>query len=170
MKTFLIAFLLGAFTGALTILVLNGQRAQTTPLASATAPEASAAPATTPPPTAGDSKSFVEETKSALNERLAQWHLTPADLKDELAKGGAIVRSKAKVAGEKISDARIVTVIKAKYVLDSDLSARAINVDVSDGVVTLSGTVSSPELLGRAVALAIESEGVVRVVSNLTVG
>lgn len=163
MKTFLIAFLLGAFTGALTVLVVNERNARTAAKVATTAPENDAAAPTDEP------KSFVEDTKATINEKLAEWHLTPADLKEDLAKGGAIVRSKAQAAGETISDARIATVVKAKYVLDRELSARAINVDVADGVVTLSGTAGSPELIGRAIGLALESDGVVRVVSNLKV-
>ncbi|HEY0946193.1 MAG TPA: BON domain-containing protein [Opitutaceae bacterium] len=167
MKTFLIAFLIGAFTGALTVLVVNERNARTAPRVATTAPEGTTpAPAT---PAAASQRSVVEETKATISEKLTEWHLTPADLKEELAKGGAIVRSKAQAAGGKISDARIATVVKARYVLDRELSARAIEVDVADGVVTLSGRVGSPELIGRAIGLALESDGVVRVESNLTV-
>jgi osmotically-inducible protein OsmY len=73
------------------------------------------------------------------------------------------------VAGEKISDVRILAVIKAKYVLDRDLSARDIAVDVSDGAVTLTGTVPSPEFVGRATALALETDGARSVTARLTV-
>jgi osmotically-inducible protein OsmY len=80
-----------------------------------------------------------------------------------------VVRSKAAVAGEKITDARILTVIKAKYVLDRDLSAIDINVDCKDGDVVLNGTVASADLIGRAAVLALDTNGVRNVTSRLTV-
>ncbi|MGQ9695827.1 MAG: BON domain-containing protein [Thermodesulfobacteriota bacterium] len=52
---------------------------------------------------------------------------------------------------------------------DPDLSALSISVSTAAGRVTLSGTVGSPELIGKAVALALETEGVREVVSTLKV-
>jgi osmotically-inducible protein OsmY len=50
------------------------------------------------------------------------------------------------------------------------LSAFAITVDTTDGVVTLSGKVSAPEQVARAVKLALERENVRKVISTLQVG
>src|ERR1700676_917130 len=61
------------------------------------------------------------------------------------------------------------TIIKAKYVLDHDLSAIDISVDSQDGDVALGGTVSSPELVGKAVVLALDTDGVRGVTSKITV-
>ena len=84
-----------------------------------------------------------------------------------------MVRSKTVAAGAKVGDAvdnaRIVTVINAKFVGESDLSALKINVDADQGTVTLKGTVGSPELIGKAVALALDTDGVNQVISLLTV-
>jgi osmotically-inducible protein OsmY len=107
--------------------------------------------------------------QDALAEKLKEWKLTPADIKEDLTKTGQVVRAKAQEMGGRIDDARVVAVIKAKYVLDSELSARAINVASHDGEVTLTGTASSAELIGRAVALALDTHGVHNVVSRLTV-
>jgi hyperosmotically inducible protein len=73
------------------------------------------------------------------------------------------------VAGETIDDARIDTVIKAKYILDRDVSAVDISVDVSDGRVVLSGRVGSPAIIGRAMELALDTDGVKSVSSDLTI-
>jgi len=70
--------------------------------------------------------------------------------------------------GGVIDNARLVTVINGKYVSDSDLSALKIDVDASAGVVTLKGSVATVELIGRAVALALHTEGVIQVISLLT--
>jgi hypothetical protein len=105
----------------------------------------------------------------SIAEKLRRWHLSGDDIKDDLARTGQVVREKAKVAGAKIADARITTMIKAKYVLDRDLSARAIQVDVQDGHVTLTGTVPSLDLVGKATALALDTDGVENVTARLAV-
>ena len=48
-------------------------------------------------------------------------------------------------------------------------SAVAISVSTTDGVVTLSGSASSPENIRRAMTLAYETDGVNQVVSTLLV-
>lgn len=79
------------------------------------------------------------------------------------------MRNKAVAAGERISDARVVALVKAKYVLAGDLSAIDIGVECHNGEVTLTGVVASPELIGRAIALALDTTGVHNVASKLTV-
>jgi hypothetical protein len=94
-------------------------------------------------------------------------------IKEELARSGQVIREKARVAGAAISDAaanaRITATIKAKLIGESSLAAFKINVDTTDGVVTLSGTVNSPEEVGKAMSLALETEGVHKVISTLQV-
>ncbi len=109
----------------------------------------------------------TEPVGDRLAAKIAQWHLRPEDLRADAARGGAIVRSNAQVVGDEFSDARIVVVIKAKYTLDHDLSARDIRVACRDGAVALSGSVDSPELVGRAVALALDTSGVRTVTARL---
>lgn len=152
----LIIFLIGAIAGAVALNFYQRHRASTTPPPKAVAP-AAPAPAKASP------------ESSSLEQKLKEWRLTPADIKQDIAKTGKVVRSKAAEVGSRMSDARIVAVVKAKYVLDSGLSALAINVDCHDGEVVLNGTVKSPDLIGRAVALALETDGVKNVVSRLKV-
>ena len=115
--------------------------------------------------TARDSAVGVGDT---ISDKLAAWHLAPDDIRADLARTGEVVRAKSQVAGARIADARIVTVIKAKFVLDHYLSARDLRVESHDGQVTLAGTVSSPDLIGRAVALALDTDGVRNVASRIT--
>jgi osmotically-inducible protein OsmY len=105
----------------------------------------------------------------AVSEKLAQWHLTPDEVKADLSHSGQVVREKAQVAGATIVDDRIVTVIKAKYILDHHLSARDLSVDCHDGVVTLRGVVPATSLISRAVMLALDTDGVVRVISQISI-
>jgi osmotically-inducible protein OsmY len=109
----------------------------------------------------------------ALKAKLETLDLRSDQIKDELARTGKIVRRKALDLGGQVADAtadaRIVTVIKAKYAADPDLSVWKIFVSSDQGRVTLSGTVSAEEDIGQAVALALEADGVRDVTSTLTV-
>ena len=79
------------------------------------------------------------------------------------------VVEKSKTVGEHIDDARIITAIKGKYVIDKELSAFAISVSCTDGKVTLTGTAPSDALIARAVKTAKDTSGVKSVISLLTV-
>lgn len=118
-------------------------------------------------------KEAATDVKNAVSEKMTEWKLTPSDIKADLEKGGRVVRSKTVAAGEKVGEvvdnARIVTVINGKLVADPDLSALKINVDADNGTVTLKGTVASPELIGKAMLLALDTDGVTQVISLLTV-
>jgi osmotically-inducible protein OsmY len=71
--------------------------------------------------------------------------------------------------GEAISDGWIVTKLKAKFADEKLLNDSKINVDVSDRVVTLKGTVPSAEAKARATTIAGGTDGVRRVVDELIV-
>lgn len=97
----------------------------------------------------------------------------PDNIKDELARTGRVIREKSRQAGAALADAtanaRTTGAIKAKLIEDTGLSAFKIDVDTTDGVVTLSGTVSTPEEIAKAMELAWDTEGVHKVVSTLQV-
>ena len=122
---------------------------------------------------ATDVKNAAIDAKDAIAAKIVDWKLTPSDIKADLEKTGHVIRDKSVAAGEKsgevISDARVVTVINGKLLATSDLSAFKINVDADKGVVTLKGTVKSVDLIGRAIELALDTDGVTQVVSLLTV-
>jgi len=109
----------------------------------------------------------------ALKAKLETLDLRSGQIKDELSRTGKIVRHKATDLGEKVADAaadaRIVADIKAKYTVDSDLSVWKISVSSDQGHVALSGTVSAEEDIGKAVALALDADGVRDVTSTLAV-
>lgn len=122
---------------------------------------------------ADKTEAVARDTKDALQAKLNEWNLTPTDIEADLAKTGRVVRNKTLAAGEKVGGAldntRLVAVINGKYVADRELSALKIDVDAKDSVVTLKGSVSSLELAGRAVALALDTSGVTQVVGLLTI-
>jgi hypothetical protein len=115
----------------------------------------------------------AQNMSAALAAKLDTLDLHAEQIKDELAKTGQIIRRKAQDIGEATvnaaSDARAVTEIKAKYAVDSTLSAWKISVSCNQGHATLSGTVSSPDDIGKAVALALDADGVRDVTSTIQV-
>lgn len=62
--------------------------------------------------------------------------------------------------GPKVADSEIVSAIKAAFKEDSQLASANINVTVNNGVVTLSGSVPSPQAYNRAISLARGAPGV----------
>jgi len=114
-------------------------------------------------------KEVAQKTKDQFNS----WGLTPDSIREEFSKTGRVIRRKAEEAETAIanaaSDTKITTMVKGKYVADKDLSALSISVNTTDGLVTLSGTASSPENVQKAITLAMDTPGVREVVSNLQV-
>lgn len=91
-------------------------------------------------------------------------------------RGGELTKDAAKKAGEaatKIEEAvgegAVTAKIKSKMALDDHVKARAINVDTSGSVVTLSGVVQSDDERQRALRLARDTAGVTQVIDKLEV-
>ena len=68
-----------------------------------------------------------------------------------------------------VSDAWITTKVQAQYFLDPDVRGAAIDVDTRNGVVTLSGSVSSAGARTAAEAIARDTAGVASVRNRLSV-
>jgi osmotically-inducible protein OsmY len=117
---------------------------------------------------AAKTRSVASDVSDKLGEKMREWHLTKDDIHADLARTGEIARQNVARAKEKVADVRIITMIKAKFVLDRDLSANAISVESKDGDVVLSGTVGNESLIGKAVALALDTDGVNHVKAKLT--
>jgi hypothetical protein len=113
------------------------------------------------------------EARDATQDKLHSLNLRADDIKDELARTGRVIRDKTREAGHAIADAtadaRTTTAIKAKLVADPELSALSISVNTTEGVVTLSGTVSSEEKIAKAMMLALDTDNVRQVISTLQV-
>lgn len=130
----------------------------------------------------GKRKETVQQTQSEISEgaekvregvREAFDDIRTEDIKKELERTGRVVRQKAIKAGRAVADAadnaRITATIKTKFVAEPNLSALTINVDTTDGVVTLSGSVKSHDQIARAMKIALETEGVREVISTLQI-
>src|SRR5580765_2096413 len=124
--------------------------------------------------TTGDHiETATKSARDTIQDKLKVLDLRSDDIKDELARTGKVVRRQAKEAGQAIADAtadaRITAAIKGKMLADRELSALSISVNTTEGVVTLSGTVSSSENVSKAMLLAMETDGVREVISTLQV-
>jgi osmotically-inducible protein OsmY len=71
--------------------------------------------------------------------------------------------------GTRIDDPWITTKIQSKYFLHDDIKARRVDVDTKGGIVTLNGSVPSDAAKQAAEVIAQDTDGVVKVVNNLTV-
>lgn len=115
----------------------------------------------------------AKNARDTVQDELKVLHLRSDDIKDDLARTGKVVRRSAREAGQAIADAtadaRITAAIKGKLVASKDLSALNISVNTTAGVVTLSGTASSPENISKAMLLAMDTDGVHEVISTLQV-
>ncbi len=121
---------------------------------------------------AGDKVSEgADKLKKKWNEKVPS--MNTDDIRDELSKSGRVVRKKASEAGAAIADAAadssVTTEVKSKLALDKELSAVKISVNTTKGVVTLSGSVSSHELIKKAMDIALEPQGASEVISTLQV-
>lgn len=79
------------------------------------------------------------------------------------------IKSGVSKTGERISDGSITTKVNWFFMGEDRLKGSHIDVDTKDNVVTLKGTVASQAGRLRAVELAKETEGVKRVIDQLTV-
>ena len=71
---------------------------------------------------------------------------------------------------QQVDDAAITTEVKSKLAADVDLATVTdVEVNTTNGVVTLAGQVSSEDVKRRVEAVAKQVEGVVRVTNNLQV-
>lgn len=94
------------------------------------------------------------------------------EIKEELLRTGRVVRDKATGAqapADAKADEVTVSAVRARVLGDSGLASSKINVDSTNGVVTLSGTAANYEQIGRAMQLALDTAGVQRVVSLVQV-
>jgi hyperosmotically inducible periplasmic protein len=79
------------------------------------------------------------------------------------------VKGTTSETGEAVTDAWITTKVKTELLATKDVSGTSINVDTNNGVVTLTGNVSSSAEADKAAAVARGIKGVAKVDSQLSV-
>jgi len=88
-----------------------------------------------------------------------------AEIRQELSHSSQVVREKVRVTGDSVSATAVTTHLKTKYLAENGL--RGVSVDTTDGTVTLSGEVATHEDIARAMKIALETDGVRKVISKL---
>lgn len=123
------------------------------------------------------STSSTSDTASAtsstdITTRITEWRLSPTEIQADIDRGVAIVRTKDTVAGAptgSTDDEVIKTMVKGKIQADSEVSKAMIDVDAKNGEVMLKGSADSANHVGRAIALALDTQGVTKVSSDVKV-
>ena len=113
--------------------------------------------------TAGCNRQPAETTGRATSDKMATTTDRTATTTNRTTTGAT---NETAVA---VDDAAITTKVKTAVLAEPGLKSLQINVDTKDAVVTLSGTVDSPELKSRAVQIAQGVQGVKSVNDNLSV-
>jgi osmotically-inducible protein OsmY len=98
---------------------------------------------------------------------------TPLIDQQRVRETGAEIADGARAAGSRMADAiedgALTAKIKSKMALDDYVKARDIDVDTSDGLITLTGTLHTEAERERAVQLALQTEGVRTIIDALVV-
>lgn len=96
------------------------------------------------------------------------------DLAEGARRAGAALNREAERLNRElephVEDAGLVLKVKARLTADPDVNPLEIDVDATDGVVTLGGMVDSEDERAEAEEVARRTDGVVEVINNLQVG
>jgi hyperosmotically inducible protein len=107
-----------------------------------------------------------------VDETMAKTERQADKAADATKQAGQDIKQGAENAGARaadaVSDATITAEVKAALAADPELSALRINVDTSNGIVTLRGPAPDEKSRSRATQLAASPKGVMRVDNQLT--
>jgi osmotically-inducible protein OsmY len=106
----------------------------------------------------------VDETAARTQDAAKDATNTTRDAAQEVKKDIAEAGARA---ADAVSDATITAQVKSALAADPQLSALRIDVDTSNGVVTLRGPAPDEKARSRATQLAAASKGVMRVENKL---
>lgn len=106
-----------------------------------------------------------------VSARIAEWHLAPSDIQSDLDRSMTIVRTRqmpANTSAAFLDDSVVITLVKSKLQADNELSSLTLDVQSHNGEVQLKGKAQSAAQIGRAIAMALDTEGVAKVSSDIT--
>lgn len=114
----------------------------------------------------------IAPSASVIENRIKEWKLGASDVQAEIDAGKPIVRTKSAGVGEptgQIDDDALETLISNRLLADSDTVRVTTKVKASHGEVTLGGVAATPELIGRAIAVVLDTKGVTKVTANMKI-
>jgi osmotically-inducible protein OsmY len=98
--------------------------------------------------------------------------LSGSEIQKDLDQGVTIVRSKDTVVGAptgSTDDEVLKTMVQGKLQADSETSKAMIDVEAKNGEIMLKGSADSAATVGRTIALALDTQGVTKVSSDVKV-
>jgi osmotically-inducible protein OsmY len=107
-----------------------------------------------------------------VTTRISEWKLDSTAIQSDLDRGTTIVRTKDTVVGAptgNTDDSVIESMVKGKLQADPQCSSAMIDVSAHNGEVNLKGSADSATQIGRAIALALDTQGVTKVSSDVKV-
>lgn len=111
----------------------------------------------------------AEDSRQALDKAGEDIEQAKEDARKQLESAQQSVEDKAQATGEFLDDSVITLKVKTALVNDPLLKASQIEVTTVNGVVKLSGTVDSQQVVDRALELAASQQNVQSVQSSLIV-
>lgn len=129
----------------------------------------------TPPPAASPADALAKTANNAMSSvastaHQVEWKLTGDDIKDDVAAGRTIERSKAgaPTGDVKVDRSDLKKAVETRLQADSDVANIPIDVDADrDGQINLSGKANTVDQIGHAIALALETDGVTKIASKI---
>ncbi len=116
-----------------------------------------------------DERTVGQKLDSTIDKIDQKTDQAKAEIKNETAAAKESTNQTVDSATAKLKDATITTSVKAELVKDSSLSALKIDVDTTNGIVTLHGTAPSSVAREHATQLAKKIDGVVSVDNQLQI-
>lgn len=108
----------------------------------------------------------IARNTKGVADVIDQLSIAPGD-RDAIGTSGSLMPS---AVGDALSDAAITASVKSQLLADSDTSGLRIDVDTSQKVVTLTGTLPTQAQKTEALRIAEAADGVSSVVDRLRVG
>lgn len=108
----------------------------------------------------------------AHTARLTEWRLNSADIQADIDAKREIVRTKTAAGAPtgNMDKSTLQAAVEGRIKADTDLSTFKIEVDPGqNGEVNLDGEVNSADQVGKAIALALDTDGVTKVTSKIEV-
>jgi len=108
---------------------------------------------------------------TATQARIVEWKLSASDIQADLDRNNPIVRTRDTAAGAptgKVDTSVVKSAVEGKFAADSDLAPLKLDVDADKtGEVKLSGKAHSADQVSRAIATALDTDGVNKVTSKI---
>jgi osmotically-inducible protein OsmY len=111
-------------------------------------------------------------TSVANTARMTEWRLNATDIQADIDAKREIVRTRENVGAPTgtMDKSTLKAAVEGRIRADSELSAFKIDVDPgANGEINLDGEVNSSAQVGKAIALALDTDGVTRVKSKIEV-